>query len=199
MPYAEMQRLVDGQWGAGFHNYFKSCCLPRLDDAAIETLLRAHEHAASPETKIQLYHFGGAVARVARDETAFAQRDAPYLLNIATRWTDPAESDLHISWARELHAAMTPFATGGVYVNSSARKATAASGPPTVSVRTRAWSTVSGPTTRRTSSALTRTSHQAARRTPKPPNTSGLRNARGEVRTPLKEHARSGAGTRDTH
>jgi FAD/FMN-containing dehydrogenase len=117
MPYIEMQRLVDGQWGPGLHNYFKSWCLPRLDDAAIETLLHAHEHAASPETKIQLYHFGGAVARVARTDTAFAHRDAPYLLNIAARWSDPAESDLHIGWARELHAAMTPFATGGVYVN----------------------------------------------------------------------------------
>jgi FAD/FMN-containing dehydrogenase len=117
MPYIEMQRLVDGQWGPGLHNYFKSWCLPRLDDAAIETLLHAHEHAASPETKIQLYHFGGAVARVARADTAFAHRDAPYLLNIAARWSDPAESDLHIGWARELHAAMTPFATGGVYVN----------------------------------------------------------------------------------
>jgi hypothetical protein len=117
MPYTELQMLVDGQWGPGFHNYFKSWCLPRLDDAAIETLLRAHEQAASPDTKIQLYHFGGAVARVAREETAFAQRDAPFLLNIASRWTDPAESDLHIGWARELHTAITTFATGGVYVN----------------------------------------------------------------------------------
>jgi FAD/FMN-containing dehydrogenase len=44
-------------------------------------------------------------------------RDAPFLLNIAARWTEPTESDLHIGWARELHEAMAPFATGGVYVN----------------------------------------------------------------------------------
>jgi FAD/FMN-containing dehydrogenase len=116
-PYVDMQRLVDSQWEPGFRNYFKSSWLPRLDDAAIETLLQAHERAASPETKIQLYHFGGAVARVDRDETAFTRRDAPYLLNIAARWQDPVESELHIAWARELHEAMTPFATGGVYVN----------------------------------------------------------------------------------
>src|SRR6266511_2063288 len=90
--------------------------LQPLDDEAIETLLAAHEHAASLDTKIQLYHFGGEVARVAADETAFGQRDAPFLLNIAARWTEPAD-DLHIGWARELHAAMRPFATGGVYVN----------------------------------------------------------------------------------
>jgi FAD/FMN-containing dehydrogenase len=116
-PYGEMQRLVDGQWGAGYCNYFKASWLLALDDGAIETLLRAHEQAASPDTKIQLYQFGGAVSRAGPDETAFVQRDAPFLLNIAARWSDPAESDLHIAWARELHEAMAPFASGGVYVN----------------------------------------------------------------------------------
>jgi FAD/FMN-containing dehydrogenase len=117
MPYTEMQRLVDGQWGPGLHNYFKSSWLAKLEDESIETLLRGHEQAAAPDTKIQVYQFGGAVARVDPDETAFAHRDAPFLLNIAARWADSADSDLHISWARELHEAMTPFATGGVYVN----------------------------------------------------------------------------------
>jgi FAD/FMN-containing dehydrogenase len=117
MPYAELQRFVDGQWGPGFHNCFKSSWLARLDEAAIETLLRAHERAASPDTKIQLYHFDGAVARVGRDENAFARRDAPYLVNIAARWQDPADTELNVAWAQELHDAMTPFATDGVYVN----------------------------------------------------------------------------------
>jgi FAD/FMN-containing dehydrogenase len=57
------------------------------------------------------------VARVPRDVTAFAHRDAPFLLNAAARWTEPAESDLHIGWAGELHEAMAHFADGGVYVN----------------------------------------------------------------------------------
>ena len=117
MRYTGMQSLVDAQWTVGSHNYFKSCSLPGLDDRAIETLLRAHEQMASAEARIQLYHFGGAVARAPRDVTAFGQRDAGFLLNAAARWTDPAESDIHIGWARELHAAMAPFATGGVYVN----------------------------------------------------------------------------------
>jgi FAD/FMN-containing dehydrogenase len=117
MPYTEMQALVDGQWAAGACNYFKSSYLAGLEDRAIETLLDAHERAVSPDSKIQLYHLGGAAARVGADETAFPHREAPYLMNIAARWTDPAESDIHVSWARELHAAMTSFATGGVYVN----------------------------------------------------------------------------------
>jgi FAD/FMN-containing dehydrogenase len=117
MPYTQMQRLVDGQWGAGYRNYFKSSWLPKLDAEAIETLVDAHARATSPETKIQLYHVGGAVARVPSGTTAFAHRDTPFLLNIAARWSDPAESDLHIAWVRDLHDAIRRFATGGVYVN----------------------------------------------------------------------------------
>ena len=64
MRYTGMQSLVDAQWTAGSHNYFKSCSLPRLDDRAIEALLRAHEQMALADARIQLYHVGGAVARV---------------------------------------------------------------------------------------------------------------------------------------
>jgi FAD/FMN-containing dehydrogenase len=117
MPYADMQRLFDGQWTPGYGNYFKSSWLQRLDDAAIETLLHAHEQATSPESKIQLYHFGGAVARVPGDVTAFAHREAPFLLNIAARWSEPDESDLHIDWSGEFDEAMARFAADGVYVN----------------------------------------------------------------------------------
>jgi hypothetical protein len=44
------------------------------------------------------------------DVTAFAHREAPFLLNIAARWSEPDESDLHIDWAGELDGAMAGFA-----------------------------------------------------------------------------------------
>ena len=117
MPYEALQSLVDSDWGPGAHNYFKSGYLERLDDAAIETLLRWHARVESPHSEIHLHHFGGAVARVAEGETAFAHRRAPYLLNVLARWTDRAQSETNIDWARNLHRSMTPFGTGGVYVN----------------------------------------------------------------------------------
>jgi FAD/FMN-containing dehydrogenase len=59
---------------------------------------------------------GGAVGRVSRDASAFDQRDAAYNLAIIARWTEPAEADGHIAWARDLWEAMRPYARG-VYVN----------------------------------------------------------------------------------
>jgi hypothetical protein len=101
----------------GAQNYFKSGYLRTLDHQAIETLLRAHECVTAPQTEIHVHHLGGAVARVADEETACGQRKAPYLLNILTRWQDPAESEGHTRWACDLYASMTPSATGGAYVN----------------------------------------------------------------------------------
>jgi len=64
-----------------------------------------------------LEQFGGAVARVSADETAFAQRDALFNLAVISRWADPSTAQTHIDWARESTDAMRPYASGGVYVN----------------------------------------------------------------------------------
>jgi FAD/FMN-containing dehydrogenase len=117
MPYEALQSLVDPDWAPGAHNYFKSGYLERVDDAAIETLLRGQARVESPHSEIHLHHFGGAVARVAEGETAFAHRSAPYLLNVLARWSDPVHSQTNIDWARNLYRSMTPFGTGGAYVN----------------------------------------------------------------------------------
>jgi FAD/FMN-containing dehydrogenase len=57
------------------------------------------------------------VGRVGADETAFANREAPFVLNLISTWTEPTESEHHIEWARDTCAALQPFSTGGVYVN----------------------------------------------------------------------------------
>ena len=57
------------------------------------------------------------MSRVAADATAYGQRDAPYLVTAEATWTDPAENDANISWARALVKSMGPFSRGGLYLN----------------------------------------------------------------------------------
>jgi FAD/FMN-containing dehydrogenase len=38
-------------------------------------------------------------------------------VNITTRWEDAAQDDECIAWTREYFDALTPYATGGTYVN----------------------------------------------------------------------------------
>ena len=55
----------------------KAGYMRELDDDAIETLARYHRGATSPESEIHVHHFGGAVARVDEDETAYGERRRP--------------------------------------------------------------------------------------------------------------------------
>lgn len=49
--------------------------------------------------------------------TAYPHRDALYVMNVHTRWDDPADDERCNAWARNFFADATPYASGGVYVN----------------------------------------------------------------------------------
>jgi hypothetical protein len=117
MPYLVLQSLVDAGWGPGARNYFTSSFLDGLPDAAIDILAAAHQSRPSPFNEIHLHQMGGAASRVGPDSSAFGNREAPFLLNIVTRWLEPAEDERQLAWARGLRDAVQPFATGATYVN----------------------------------------------------------------------------------
>lgn len=67
-----------------------------------------------------LFSWGGAVNRVAATDTAFAHRDATFLLAMDTSWgddDDPAVVAANLDWLAELRAMMGPYVTGGAYQN----------------------------------------------------------------------------------
>ena len=116
MPYVALQQMLDDGFQAGPHVYWRSHFLTGLPDEAIEIMVAAANAAPSPLSSVLVEHLGGAVARVGNDETAFDHRDAEYNFAVIAVWTDPAEADANIAWARDLWNAMQPYARG-VYVN----------------------------------------------------------------------------------
>jgi hypothetical protein len=112
-----VQRAYDGDFPFGLLNYWKSSNLRELSDDAIETMVAFLETAPSDRPMVIIDQFGGAVARVPNDATAFGHRDAAYDLIIDAVWSDPAEQEAHIDWARRFWGAMQPYASGDVYVN----------------------------------------------------------------------------------
>ncbi len=117
MPYTAMQSLLDPLWTEGAQNYFTAALLTQLSDEAIDTLLAQHAAGRAPVHELHLHHGGGAMARVPAGATAFAHRDAAYVLNVIARSTEPAGFAEHADWARAAHRAMEPWSTGGAYVN----------------------------------------------------------------------------------
>jgi FAD/FMN-containing dehydrogenase len=119
MPYNVIQTLIDPLWQKGINSYFKATNLARLDDALIDRLTELHLAAPGPQCEIHVHQMGGAVARIADDATAFAERSMPFLLNAVTGWHD-ADTDTglaHRDWSRDVIGAAAEASTGRAYVN----------------------------------------------------------------------------------
>ena len=119
MPYTAIQTLLDPLWPKGIHAYFKATNLARLDDELIDRLCELHQSAPGPQCELHVHQMGGAVGRVGDDDTAFAERLMPYVLNAVTGWhsSDAAEAEAHAGWARSAIAAAAEASTGRAYVN----------------------------------------------------------------------------------
>jgi FAD/FMN-containing dehydrogenase len=117
MSYCQAQQAFDADFPFGLLNYWKSSNVAELSDGTIETIVSFMERAPSSAPLVLIDQFGGAVARVPSDATAFGHRDAAYDLIIAAIWSDHGEQDDHIEWAKSFWEAMQPHSTGDVYVN----------------------------------------------------------------------------------
>ena len=74
--------------------------------------------AASPgEDVFSIWAFGGAVARVPDDATAFAGRTAPFWIGAECMWDDPELDGAHAEWSRRGIAISEPWSVTGRYVN----------------------------------------------------------------------------------
>ncbi len=83
MPYCAIQSLYDGLFPKGRdRSYFKSLYLSNLSDAVIADIAGRWASRPSPMSLTSVWHFGGAVQRVAADATAFGDRSMPVMLSI---------------------------------------------------------------------------------------------------------------------
>ncbi|WP_246696115.1 FAD-binding oxidoreductase [Mesorhizobium sp. SARCC-RB16n] len=117
VSYLEIQSAGDSIFPRGRRYYWKAQFMREITDQAIDTLLAAFAIAPS-ESLLVFQQVGGAISRVPRTETPYANRDALYDCFPISIWDDPADDETHIRWARDLWDAMRPFSTGGVYANN---------------------------------------------------------------------------------
>jgi FAD/FMN-containing dehydrogenase len=116
-PYTTHQTMLDAASPSGRCYYWKSEYLSELNDDACQTLVKYAAALSSPLTAILVFQLGGAISRIDDRETAAANREAAYVLNIQTAWEDAGQTDRHVRWTCAFWRDMRPFASGGVYVN----------------------------------------------------------------------------------
>lgn len=118
MPYMVRMTLLDEHAHPGMHHDATNTFLVDLSDAAIETLIAQVRQITTPLYAVQVAYIGGAVARVPADATAFAHRDAAYLLWLPLTWAPDDDATRHRQWMFDALSAMQLFSTGGAYVNA---------------------------------------------------------------------------------
>jgi FAD/FMN-containing dehydrogenase len=116
-PYTAWQQAFDPLLTPGARNYWKSHNFTDLSDGAIDSVIDAVAKLPSPQCEIFIGLVSGCANRVAKDATAYAHRDAKFVMNVHSRWDKAEDDNRCITWAREFFNASARYATGGVYVN----------------------------------------------------------------------------------
>jgi FAD/FMN-containing dehydrogenase len=115
MPYTELQSVLDDvpgnrhYWSADYHH--------ELPDEALRLFVESGTSAPSELTQQIILPWGGAVARVADDDTPMTQRDAAWVCHPFAVWQDPRHDRENIEWVRRWRRQIAPYTTGGVYLN----------------------------------------------------------------------------------
>ena len=122
LTYLELQTIDDAKHRQRLRRYWKGHYLRELPDDAIKAFL-ARGQTGDGDPELLPYggfqSYGGAIAEVGEDETAFSHRDALVEFVAVAAWADPAEDEARMSAARRWAAAIEPYASG-VYVNDLA-------------------------------------------------------------------------------
>jgi FAD/FMN-containing dehydrogenase len=117
--YVDHQSGIDDTVPHGWHYYWKATNLTGLSDEVIDVVAEHAYRASSPRSYAAMFHMGGAVARVPRDATAYADRDVAHTIVIDAAWLpdqDDTVGSSETAWARAFLQALEPHCAG-VYVN----------------------------------------------------------------------------------
>lgn len=118
MPYVVRQTILDDPNAIhGIQRYWKSGFTTEISDELIDVVVEGASSFISPLTAILFFNLHGAGSRVSTDDMAFGLRGDRWDFNVLSQWTDPAESERHIAWTRELWGRMEPLISPNAYIN----------------------------------------------------------------------------------
>ncbi|MDQ4489551.1 FAD-binding oxidoreductase [Sinomonas sp. ASV486] len=123
MPYPQLQSMLDEDLPPGVRCYLKSGYTAALTDSLIGVIVEHTSAMPSPASTFDFHHMGGAIPRVHDRATAFGDRRSAFCFNIVGVWDQAEDDDANLAWVRSFASALTPFDTGGVYVNFTAEDA----------------------------------------------------------------------------
>lgn len=118
LPFTAVQQLFDPFFPPGqLRYYWKSLFMERLDDEAMSELVAHVDRRPSSLSMIGIWPLGGAMDRRDRGATAAGGEAAPYLAEILANWSDLADTEANVEWARSAFDALQKFGSGRTNLN----------------------------------------------------------------------------------
>jgi hypothetical protein len=117
MPFPMWNSAFDGLYPPGHQWYWRADFVKELSDEAIALHCEHGAKLPTMQSSMHLYPINGAAARVGKDDTAWAYRDAKYGMVIVGVDPEPANAGLIRDWTVAYHEALHPYSMGGAYVN----------------------------------------------------------------------------------
>lgn len=119
LPYPAWQASADMTAPHGLRNYWRSTCLPVLDDAAINWIAVKCLKLPTPMSMIHVHHLEGAVRRSPAGDAADDLRQYAFVVNVLATWPSPQFDAEAIAWARQFSDGIALGHPRRAYVNFS--------------------------------------------------------------------------------
>jgi len=116
MDYVAVQRSGDIDDTRAFTGHFKSGFINTMSSNLIDAIVDNFEAHPERGGRVGFAQNGGAIGRVGNSETAFASRDAQYVLMSFVGWNTNNDGAEHLKYINEHWSKVHPF-TNGFYVN----------------------------------------------------------------------------------
>ncbi|MDH5621104.1 MAG: FAD-binding oxidoreductase [Gammaproteobacteria bacterium] len=110
--YVEIQRSWDNTDPRTDAEYLKSGFVNEFSDALIDEIINGFEPLDGRSLMIYLQHSGGAIGRVPKSATAFAQRDSIANMLLVVGWPMLDDASSHVSYIRRYWDALEPMTDG---------------------------------------------------------------------------------------
>ena len=115
-PFVTLQSEHDDDSPRGRGYYMNGAGVLKLEPALLDHAFRSIQQPGAELGKVSLTQTGGAMARVAPDATAYANRGVPFNVVVRASWDDPAKAAERTAWQKATWKGFEPFARG-VYAN----------------------------------------------------------------------------------
>jgi len=116
-PYTSQQSLLDATQPDGRRYYWKSEYMPGVEKGFLDDFIKQGANIESPHSAMLIFPLHGKLSDLPEDHSAVGNRKTGTVFNIAAAWDDPVDDTENIKWARDAHAALKRYSTGGTYIN----------------------------------------------------------------------------------